>query len=123
MGLAINDQGYVVGASGSAAGPRRAVRWSRAAGMHDLGVLPGMDWSLARAISNNGVVVGSSGLNDSDVERAFVWTESHGMRDLGALPISDGKHSAAFGVNFTGKVVGFSSNGTTLSAVIFPTAR
>ena len=88
--------------------------------MSDLGVLPGMDWSIARAIGNNGRIVGSSGFNGGSAERAFVWTESEGMRDLGALPASDGVSSGAYGVNFLGKAVGFSWNGATFRAVIFP---
>jgi probable HAF family extracellular repeat protein len=123
IGFGINDDGFVVGVSGSADGPRRAFRWSRGTGMLDLGVLPGTDWSIARAIGNNGRIVGSSGFHGVELERAFVWTESGGMRDLGALQASSGVSSGAYGVNFLGKAVGFSWNGATFRAVIFPTPQ
>ncbi len=79
-----------------------------------------MDWSIARAISDNGLVVGSSGRREGNVERAFIWTEANGMRDLGALSTTKGSGSGAYGVNFSGKVVGVSWDGATAHAVIFP---
>jgi probable HAF family extracellular repeat protein len=75
---------------------------------------------MARAIGDNGHVVGSCGLDETSVERAFVWTEAGGMRALGTLTASDAVNSGAFGVNSFGKAVGFSGTGSAFHAVIFP---
>lgn len=117
---AMNSLGHVVGISWKGTSPYRAFLWIPGTGMRDLGVLPGMHWSVARDISGSGHVVGSSGLNGSTVGRAFVWTEAEGMRDLGAWPAGDRTESGAFGVNFYGKVVGYSWNGSVFRPVIFP---
>lgn len=120
---AINSLGHVVGVSWQGTEPQRAYRWIPESGMRDLGVLPGMDWSMARDISGAGHVVGASGLNGSAVGHAFMWTEAEGMRDLGALPASDRTESGAFGVNFYGRVVGYSWNGSVFRPVVFPQPR
>lgn len=88
--------------------------------MRDLGVLPGMDWSIARGIGDRGHIVGTSGPSGSTVGSAFLWTESDGMRELGGLPTDDRTESAAFGVNWSGRAVGYSWNGSTFRPVIFP---
>src|SRR5262245_61238790 len=76
----INDQGQVVGISGSG----RAFVWTQAHGTVDLGKLrPSDSLSSARAINDAGQVVGSSG--DAYGDRAFSWTQAGGMRDLGKL--------------------------------------
>ena len=120
IALAINLDGHVVGASGDATGAYRAFLWTPSGGMRDLGVLEGMDWSIARDISDRGHVVGSSGPAGSTAGRAFLWTESGGMRELGGLPASDRTESGAFGVNWYGRAVGYSWNGSTFRPVIFP---
>lgn len=120
IALAINIGGHVVGASGVAAGAYRAFLWTPTNGMRDLGVLEGMDWSIARDISDRGHVVGSSGPSGSTAGRAFLWTESGGMRELAGHPASDRTESGAFGVNWYGRVVGYSWNGSTFRPVIFP---
>ena len=53
--LGINNNGQVVGRNGT-----HAYLWSQAAGLVDVGVLPGRASSIAAAISDNGQVVGSS---------------------------------------------------------------
>jgi probable HAF family extracellular repeat protein len=58
----------------------RAFLWTQAAGMQDLGVLPGGDSSRALGINDMGAVVGSS--TSSSGDRAFIWTEQEGMTDL-----------------------------------------
>lgn len=84
-----------------------AFAWRSGVGMVDLGVLAGYTSSCARAISDQGVVVGYS-YGDEGGTRAFAWTQSGGMVDLGTLP--GGQLSAAYGVNSLGQIVGFSSN-------------
>src|SRR5919201_330131 len=51
----------------------------------DLGTLPGGTSSVARAVSDNGQVVGSSN-TASGQTHAFSWTQAGGMVDLGTLP-------------------------------------
>ncbi|MEX2154381.1 MAG: hypothetical protein WD825_13660 [Gemmatimonadaceae bacterium] len=120
---AINSFGHVAGVSWTGNSPQRAFRWIGESGMRDLGVLPGMDWSVARDISGQGHVVGVSGVNGSAVGHAFIWTEADGMRELNGFAASDRAESAAFGVNFYGRVVGYSWNGTVFRPVIFPEPR
>ena len=120
MAFAIDVDGRVVGASKVASGAYHAFLWSADRGMSDLGVLPEMDWSIADGMSDNGYVVGSSGTTDSTVIRAFLWTQQLGMRDAGSLTGIGRQESAAFGVNWYGRAVGYSWNGTTYRPVIFP---
>jgi probable HAF family extracellular repeat protein len=68
----------------------------------DLGVLPGHAASAARAINNQGQVVGLS-TNAEGVARAFVWSLA-GMRDLGTLPRDAA--SEALAINVFGIIVG-----------------
>jgi len=77
--VAINNAGDVVGYS---KGPRgmRAVLWTKASGIQDLGVLPGGDSSQAMDISDSGQIVGSS--TSALGEHAFIWTKQAGMVDL-----------------------------------------
>lgn len=42
------------------------------------------------------------------------------MRELAGHPASDRTESGAFGVNWYGRVVGYSWNGSTFRPVIFP---
>lgn len=78
----------------------------------NLGVLPGWEASVARAVSADGSVV--AGYNyefSTGNSRAFRWTRAAGMQDLGALP--GGNRSFAYGVNGDGSViVGFSDGST-----------
>jgi len=125
VGLAcgINDEGQVVGATGTCAntqlpGPvagAHAVLWDKDGSVHDLGNLggtanpavPGMG-NVAVAINNQGQVVGSSALagNGNMVHHAFLWTPASGMKDLGTLP--GDLVSAGLSINNTGQIVGAS---------------
>ena len=78
-----------------------AFRWTPAAGLQDLGVLPGGDQSVAIAISaDEKVVVGEATVGG--FWHAFRWTAATGMVDLGTL---SGPESAAFAVNGDGNVI------------------
>ena len=115
----INDSGQVVGESDT--GPiltlgvrlrhfplfgTHAFLWTEGAGMVDLGHLGG-GTSGARAISNNGVVVGSSELMNG-TGHAFYWTRAEGMIDLNTLlPLNSGwVLTEANGVNDRGQITG-----------------
>jgi probable HAF family extracellular repeat protein len=95
-GYGINDSGQVVGESDN--GPvlsqgliakatsffgTHAFLWTEGVGMKDLGHLGGGS-SSARAINNNGVVVGTSTTVNA-APRAFRWTQAEGMIDLNTL--------------------------------------
>jgi probable HAF family extracellular repeat protein len=86
----------------TADGNTHAFLWTAAGGMEDLGTLGGPN-SEAGAISENGVVVGSSETAAGEQE-AFMWTPKGGMRSLGTL----GKHpsSGAGAVNSHMQVAG-----------------
>lgn len=78
-----------------------AFLWTPATGLHDLGVLPGGDQSIATAISaDKKVVVGEATVNG--FWHAFRWTAATGMVDLGTL---GGPQSGAFAVNGDGSVI------------------
>jgi hypothetical protein len=78
-----------------------AFRWTQAGGTQFLGVLPGMETSVATAVSDDGqIVIGVSGppfaferagvgytydLGGAANLRAFYWTEAAGMQDLTQL--------------------------------------
>jgi probable HAF family extracellular repeat protein len=104
--VAVNVSGQVIGVcTNSDAGPfTRAFLW-QAGTMTDLGTLGG-SYTTANAISDSGVVVGASYLDDDVTERAFAWDASNGMRDLGA--VEGNECSVATGVNDAGQAVGWS---------------
>lgn len=114
----INDNGQVVGQSGST-----AFLWDSENGMVDLGSLPlstsyplAQEYSIARAINADGQVAGLSNTSNTNVSgrevtiHAFLWDEDTGMTDLGDLPGgNDESHIYAEGLNDAGQVVGWSS--------------
>ncbi|HEX4684431.1 MAG TPA: hypothetical protein VH277_17060, partial [Gemmatimonadaceae bacterium] len=65
----------------------------------------------ARAISENGIVVGTAA-TASGVMHAFLWTDTSGMLDLGA-PNGRNSTSVARGVSSNGMVVGEGTDGLT----------
>ncbi len=113
---ASNDEGQVVGISGScdqAVGrysARHAVLWEHGM-VRDLGNLGGVAWHTPMAINRYGHVVGFSNVSAADGgqlhEHAFLWTPENGMRDLGTLYPGD-VHSQALGINARDQVVGVS---------------
>jgi probable HAF family extracellular repeat protein len=86
--------------------------WAMRYRYQDLGALGG-NYSYARAINNNGQVVGradTSTAPDAPNARAFLWTPSGGMQNLGA--IGTDTYSEANGINDYGQVAGRSSGAT-----------
>jgi probable HAF family extracellular repeat protein len=104
----INAAGEVAGTSTLASGATRAFKWSRRAGMRDLGTLTGAGTSIAgfaRPINNRGQVVGMSSTEGGE-SQAFVWSEAQGMRRLGGLPGNASGFSIAHAINDAGLVAG-----------------
>lgn len=107
-GLAINDNGLIVGESVFAYGPpftSHGFLWNGST-MKDLGTLSGGITSMANAINSSGVVVGQSdGHNTGGDWHAVRWDTSGKIKDLGLL--KGGTYSVAFGVNDSEVVVGY----------------
>jgi probable HAF family extracellular repeat protein len=115
----INDQGEVVGGSGTCAifnanflynlVPVHALLWEKGKAT-DLGNLGGetgqAGGNIAYAINNQGQVVGNSDLPGDTTFHAFLWTRRTGMQDLGAL--SGDVASTSISINDAGWVVGLS---------------
>jgi probable HAF family extracellular repeat protein len=106
---AVNDEGQVVGGSGTCAFPapsdlQHAVLWQRGAVIY-LGSLGGAVNNLAFAINDRGQVVGQSDLPGDMTGHAFLW-QNGVMTDLGTLP--GDSSSSASAINDQGQVVGSS---------------
>ena len=121
----INNNGQVVGSSGTSDGYGRAFLWQKGSGMQDLGTLGGLS-SVAYSINNNGQVVGYSSPASGNYH-AFIWQKGSGMQDLGTLPAGSTPYnsynykSSASGINNKGQVVGdsYSSVGGASHAFLY----
>ena len=105
--ISINDQGQVVGASGSCAAISPAIGahalvWQNGSPTN-LGSLGGAFTNVAYDINNRGQVAGVSDLPGDATGHAFLW-ENGEMTDPGTLP--GDFFSAAFAINDNGQVVG-----------------
>ena len=107
-GLAINDNGHIVGESDLNYGPplvSHGFLWNGST-MKDLGTLPGGLSSIANAINSSNVIAGQSdGGNTGGHWHAVTWSASGQIKDLGLL--KGGTYSIAFGINDSGVVVGY----------------
>jgi probable HAF family extracellular repeat protein len=101
VAFGINQLGEVVGLSSTASGVDHAFLWTQSGGMQDLGTLLGADsYSNAYAISDNGLIVGSS-WDKSGVYIPAAWAEGQ-IQDLNGLTSG----GIAYGVNRFAEVVG-----------------
>jgi probable HAF family extracellular repeat protein len=115
----VNDNGEVVGGSGTCATfnpnflynlvPVHALLWEKGK-VTDLGSLGGKTGqaggNIAYDINNLGQVVGNSDLPGDTTFHAFLWTRKTGMQDLGTL--SGDVASVSISINDAGSVVGAS---------------
>lgn len=101
---AISNNGQIAGVFFTKEGKRQAVAWIGEK-MQPLGTLPGDDQSIATAVNDAGVVVGSSGKDNSYSNLPFVW-EKGKMEMLFPL---DGRTSLneASGINNHDQIVGY----------------
>jgi len=102
IAFGINDQGQVVGYSGTCTAANHAVIWQNdtPAALPDLGV-PG--FSLAWAINDKGQMVGEVLRPDGATDYAVLWPNSNEVVNLGTLPGDFG--SLASGISPDGKTV------------------
>lgn len=104
----INDAGVVVGTAETAAGVRRAFRWTREAGLQDLGTLPGDVGSVATRIAENGAILGASFSSDS-VARTVTWTPDGAISQV-VIPTLPGKdRSVPADLDQAGRFAGFAA--------------
>jgi probable HAF family extracellular repeat protein len=118
VAASINDNGQVVGASGTCAPfnpnsglylvENHALLWENGAvtDLGNLGGIGGLAGNHACAINNQGQVVGHSELPNETTFHGFLWTRETRMRDLGTLP--EDFASVALGISDRGEVVGAS---------------
>jgi len=125
----VNSSAQVVGYSETGVPPadsagyltNHAFLWDRGV-MTDLGVLPGMPESYARAINDAGVIVGNGAARDNSAIRAFVW-HTGTMSDLNVLiPSGTGwTLQSAYAINAAGQIVGRGTlNGASTPFVLTP---
>ncbi len=110
---AINDEGQVVGISGTCDNSvgefsaAHALLWENGKPIN-LGSLGGVAWNTPAAINNRGQIVGFSDLPGDESGtpnfHAFLWSRNRGMQDLGTLP--GDVLSIAYGINDEGQIVG-----------------
>jgi probable HAF family extracellular repeat protein len=118
IATSINDNGQVVGATGTCTpfnanlgvylAPKHAMLWEGGTAIN-LGNLGGDGLgggNHACAINNNGQVVGHSDLTGDTTFHTFLWTWETGMKDLGTLPGDFA--STAVSLNDPGVIVGTS---------------
>jgi probable HAF family extracellular repeat protein len=110
---AINDNGDVVGFSGSCVVPTfpsgvHAVLW-RNGSVFDLGGLGGVLNNAANAINNAGQIAGQSDLPGDTITHAALWQTGTRPTDVGTLPGGEGDvFIVANDINARGQVVGAS---------------
>ncbi len=111
LGYAINNSGTIVGSEDASGSTTAFVLNAGASAVTEIGTLPGMQYSEALGINDNGVVVGdSSGFTNSGFTmHAFVYANGT-MTDLNAA-IAAGNagavESKANGINSNGDVTGY----------------
>jgi probable HAF family extracellular repeat protein len=119
--LATSDDGSVIAGasflsrSGQANTQPRAIRWTSATGMVNLGGLPNHPDSRGVGISGDGSVIVGWFSDSNDVANgAFMWTQSTGMLDLNAFLPSQGASIDGWVLT---KANGISRDGTAIVGV------
>lgn len=98
----INSTGWVVGYGTNSGGMTQAIIWTPSGGPQALAGSLGGSYTLARAINDQGLIVGEAGLPGGVGAHTVVW-ENGVMRDIQAFPSGS---TFPWGVSNTGIVVG-----------------
>lgn len=107
----LNDSGQVVGISQSASGETHGFLYSGGS-MTSIGSLGGDTY--ANAINSSGQIAGSSFSSTDSAFRAFRTTSGGSLNvasSLGSLPSGGGLDSVGYGINASGRTVGYSFAG------------
>ncbi len=106
IGMAINNQGLVVGHAHTAAGPLHAFAWTRDGGMVDLGTLEPGTSSAAMGVNDRGVIVGWAGASSfwGPDTVAVAWIPKGNGWELTKL--ADDLNTSAFAINNAGQIIG-----------------
>jgi len=110
LGIAINDQGQIVGQVASADGTTYYGALWQSGAITNLGTLPGDFTSFAEGINNQGQVVGSTQDSDYNWSHAFIW-QNGVMTDLNTLfPASSNLYATmANSINERGQISGIAT--------------
>lgn len=98
---AIDDSGFIAGASGRVGGPGTLLRWTPDGTVENLGTLGGTS-IVPFAMNSSGEIVGTGTMATGAIH-AFRWTSRGGLEDLGAF---GGSGSLAWDINDSGTIVG-----------------
>lgn len=102
----VNDNGQVMGTVWTV-GQYTGFYWDVSTGIVDIGIYSGYDYTLARDMNDDGVIVGSeAGYQKS---AAFAW--DHVSQSMMLLGDSSGGHYSAEAINGLGTIVGESASG------------
>jgi probable HAF family extracellular repeat protein len=103
----VNNSLHVAGSAEVTTGPTHAIRYDGV--VNDLGVLPGLNVSEAKAINDNGYALGFSGVDFNTSTSAVVWSPMNTATELAQIAGGTG----AFGedINTSGIAVGFARDG------------
>ena len=105
--LFLTSIAFTLATISSALGQAHAYLWDPTTGIRDLGTLG--DDSIAYAVNDSGIVVGSYIPNDGRIYyHGFIWTEATGMVDIGVPGGGDSNTAEVFcfAINNAGNVVG-----------------
>jgi len=110
LGIAINDQGQIVGQVASADGTTYYGALWQSGAITNLGTLPGDFTSFAEGINNQGQVVGSTQDSNFNWSHAFIW-QNGVMTDLNTLfPASSNLYATmANSINERGQISGIAT--------------
>lgn len=100
---AMNDAGTIVGYAGRGPSEVRAFRWTRSAGIGDMGTLP-HEFTWATHVNRAGQVVGATPFVPGAWPHPFLWTPGRGLLDLG---VGTAARGAGTEVNEQGMVIGY----------------
>ena len=110
----INSSGLIAGNYGYGGITRNSFIWSEQSGLTEVPYVPGAVFSVATGLTDSGLVVGVTGVNQYDRPFPFVWSAQEGSRRLSSLvdsSLAGWYLQQAYGVSPDGKIVGMGQFG------------